>query len=148
MRREILADPARDDMGEHNSNTLDDRMIIQGDSWTAAPLQQNEYDNLVVTQQQIVNAPVQTTYFQGSTAFPWTGQGFRGPPHFPECDCDGSENIKIPTFKGEYVEAFLTLLDEAAAHFSGPRLQNVYNYSVTLTGKFRECSSAVVPTLP
>ena len=38
MRREILADPARDDMGEHNQNTLDDRMIIRGDSWTAAPL--------------------------------------------------------------------------------------------------------------
>ena len=37
MRREILADPAIDDIGEHNPNTLDDRMIVRGDLWTAAP---------------------------------------------------------------------------------------------------------------
>ena len=50
-------------------------MRVRGDSCTVAPMQQNtDYDDLVVTQQPIVNANVPTTYFQGGTAFSkkWT----------------------------------------------------------------------------
>ena len=137
----ILAEPARDVMGERNSDTW---VTVPGESWNAAPLQQNtEFNNLVVTQQPILTATFLGPSYPGRTA--WIGQDFQRPQNFPECDCDGSENIKLPTFKGEYVEAFLTLVDEAAKHFqwsqATKRLQFLTHLDRKIQTMFLSCHS-------